>query len=237
MQGNVLSTMRRGVGIQNYFKSIYQYMSGGLLVSALMAWLSVREPLWNWFYKVSADGMVTYSVLGWVSIFAPFFVLFFTQRAVSQLNVAQAKLWFWGFSALMGISLGNVFLLFAGSAISQAFLTTAAVFLGLSWFGYSTKRDVSQLGRFAMIGLIGVVLSSIVNIFIASEQFNFVLNLLAVVIFTALTIYDTNRLKTIYSDSDSAEIQEAKAIRGALMLYLDFINLFRLMLYFLNNRR
>lgn len=232
-----LVAKRRGFEMQTYFGRIYNYMAGGLFMSALMAWLSVREPLVSLFYKPLQDGTISLSLLGWLAVFAPLIVIFLIGNAVSKLNVKQAQLWFWTFSALMGISLGNIFFLYSGAAIFQAFIVTAGMFWALSLWGAKTDRDLSSWGRFLWMGLIGIVLASLVNLFMRSGQFNFILNILAVVVFVGLTAYDTHRLKAMYNASDSEDIMNAKAIQGALALYLDFINLFRLMLYFLNNRR
>ena len=222
-----LVATRRGFEIQTYFSRIYNYMAGGLLMSALMAWLSVREPLINLFYRRLPDGMISLSILGWIAVIAPLIVVFLIGHATSKLNVKQAQLWFWTFSALMGISLGNIFFLYSGTAIFQAFIVTAGMFLVLSLWGAKTERDLSSWGRFLWMGLVGVVLASIINLFMHSGQFNFILNLLAVFIFVGLTAYDTNRLKTLYVASDSEEMMHVKVIQGALALYLDFINLFR----------
>lgn len=232
-----LRTMRRGGLLQAYFGRIYNYMGGGLLMSALFAWLSVREPLISLFYKVSSEGMLSMTVLGWIAILSPLLVVFLIGHATSKLNIQQASLWFWVFSALMGVSLGNIFFIYSGAAIFQAFVVTAGMFFMLSLFGAKIDKDLSGLGRFLFMGLVGVVLAAIVNMFIGSGMVNFVLNILSVGIFVGLTVYDTNRLKALYSETDSEEVQKVKAIQGALALYLDFINLFRLMLYFLNDRR
>lgn len=237
MQREGLTMPRRGLGIQAYFGRIYNYMAGGLLMSAIMAWLSVREPLLSVFYRLLPDGMISLSLWGWLAILAPLVVIFIIGNATSKLNVGQAQLWFWVFSALMGVSLGNIFFIYSGTAIFQAFVVTAGMFFVLSLWGAKTNRDLSSWSHFLLMGLVGIVLASIVNIFVRSGQFNFILNVLAVIVFVGLTAYDTNRLKAIYSDSDSEEVVRVKAIQGALALYLDFINLFRLMLYFLNNRR
>ena len=238
MQQNILNPgRRRDMTIQNYFSRIYAYMGGGLLLSAIMAWLTVRPPMIHWFYKIQDGVIASYSIWGWIAIFAPLLVVFLIGHAANKLNVAMAQFWFWVFSALMGVSLSNILLAFNMNAVSQAFLCTAAMFFGLSLFGFKTERDLTSIGRFALIGLIGVVIVSVVNIFIGSGKVNFVLNILSVVIFTALTIYDTNKLKAVYQETDSEDVMKAKAIHGALALYLDFINLFRLMLYFLNSRR
>ncbi len=237
MQPKILKATARGLGIQTYFGKIYNYMAGGLLMSALMAWLSVREPLMSVFYKVSEQGVLTFSVLGWISVFAPLLVIFMIGNATSKLNLQQAKLWFWVFSALMGISLGNLAFAYSGAALFQAFIVTAGMFFVLSLYGAKTTRDLSGMRQFLFMGLIGIILAGLVNLFVGSGQFGFILNVLAVIVFVGLTAYDTNRLKAMYSASDSEEVVQAKAIQGALALYLDFINLFQLMLYFMGDRR
>lgn len=233
----VLQAKRRTLFIQDYFSKIYNYMGGGLLISALMAWLCVREPLMGLFYTTNAEGVLSMSVLGWIAVFAPLLVVFLIGNATSKLNIQQAKLWFGLFSALMGISSSSLLFVYSGTALFQAFVVTAGMFFALAWFGFKTDKDLSGMGRFLIMGLIGVVLAGLVNLFVGSGQFNFVLNVISVVIFVGLTAYDSNKLKAMYADSDSEEVMQAKAIQGALALYLDFINLFRLMLYFLNDRR
>ena len=231
------STAKENAGLQAYFGQVYRYMAAGLGLSAFMAWLSVRPPFLSWFYSFSETGTVNYSLLGWVAIFSPLILIFMISKALNQLNVVKAQGFFWLFSALMGVSFGNVFLLFSGSDIFQAFLVTSGMFLGMSFYGFSTKRSLSSWGRFLVMGLIGVVLSLILNFFLKSGPFALALNLISVVIFVGLTAYDTQRLKAIYNGSDSAAISQAKALSGALALYLDFINLFQLMLSFMGNDR
>lgn len=236
MVNGILRATRRGLGIHAYFGQIYNYMGGGLLMSALTAWLSTKEPLVSLFYRINENGL-SLSLLGWLMVLAPFIVIFLIGNATSKLNIQQAKLWFWLFSALMGVGLSNILFFYSGVAVFQAFLVTAGMFFALSLLGAKMERNLDGMGRFLMMGLIGVILAGIINLFVGSGLLNFVLNVLAVAIFVGLTVYDTNKLKAIYNPSDSDEIVHAKAIQGALALYLDFINLFRLMLYFLDNRR
>ena len=146
-------------------------------MSALMAWLSVKEPLFNLFYKIN-EGMLSLSIWGWIAVFSPLVVIFLIGNATSKLNIQQAKLWFWLFSALMGISLGNLLFIYSGAAMFQAFVITAGMFFALALFGTKTTRDLNSLGRFLIIGLIGIILAGIVNIFIKSSQFNFILQFL-----------------------------------------------------------
>lgn len=227
---------RQSAGLRSYFGRVYNYMAGGLAVSGLTAYMATQEPLFSLFYKVS-DQTIGYTGLGWIAIFAPLVMIFMISSAVARMNVARAQTLFWIFSALMGVSLSNVFLLYSGAQIFQAFLVTAASFLGLSLYGYTTKKSLASWGSFLFMGLIGVVMASVVNVFMHSPALNYGVSLIAVFIFVGLTIYDTNRLKWMYNDRASGDAQKAMAINGALMLYLDFINLFRLIIYFMGDRR
>ena len=223
-------------GLRAYFAKIYNYMAGGLAVSGLVAYLVAHTNLIKIFYTISPNG-VSYSLLGWVAILSPLILIFMISSSLARVNVARAQGLFWLFSALMGVSLSNIFLFFADTDIFQAFLATAGMFAGLSLYGYTTKRSLASWGSFLFMGLWGVILASVLNLFFQSGPLNFGLSILAVLIFVGLTVYDTQRLKRAYDVVRTDEEQQALAISGALSLYLDFINLFRLMLYFLNNRR
>ena len=225
------------LGLQAYFGQVYRYMAGGLGLSAFVAWFSVRPPFLSWFYSVSSTGKIGYSLLGWLAVFSPLILIFMISKALRQLNIPRAQSLFWLFSALMGVSLSNIFLLFSGTDIFQAFLVSSGMFLGMSFYGFSTQRSLSGWGRFLMMGLVGVILSLLLNLFLHSGPFALAINLISVAIFVGLTAYDTQRLKAIYDGTDSASISQAKALSGALALYLDFINLFQLMLNFMGNNR
>ena len=224
-------------GIRAYFGKVYNYMAGGLALSGLVAYVTVHSSLMNLFYRVMPDGSVTYSVLGWVAIFSPLILIFMISSAIGHLRTARAQGLFWLFSALMGVSLSNIFLFYQDVAIFQAFLITAGAFAGLSLYGYTTQRSLAGWGSFLFMVLLGVILAGIVNLFFHSSAVNFAISVMSVLIFVGLTAYDTQKLKMIYNDSYSEDQKKALAISGALALYLDFINLFRLILYFMNNRR
>ena len=228
---------RMSDGIRTYFGRVYNYMAGGLALSGGMAYLVTHTSLMNLFYRVTPTGAITYSFLGWVAIVAPLILIFMISSSLSRLNTARAQGLFWLFSGLMGVSLSNIFLFYKNVAIFQAFLITASMFATLSLYGYTTKRSLASWGSFLFMGLFGVILASIVNIFVGSGPLNFGLSVLCVFIFVGLTAYDTQKLKMMYDSADSGDVQQAKAISGALSLYLDFINLFRLVLYFMNDRR
>ncbi|MDY6407255.1 MAG: Bax inhibitor-1/YccA family protein [Pseudomonadota bacterium] len=223
-------------GMRAYFGKVYNYMAGGLALSGLVAYGTVHSPLMNLFYRQTAQGL-TYSIWGWVAIFSPLILIFMISSAIGHMRVAKAQGLFWLFSVLMGVSLSNIFLFYQNVAIFQAFLVTAGSFAGLSLYGYTTQRSLAGWGGFLFMGLVGVILAGIVNIFLGSSAVNFAVMVLSVIIFVGLTAYDTQKLKLMYNDLYSDDQKNALAISGALALYLDFINLFRLILYFMNDRR
>lgn len=223
-------------GIQSYFNKIYAYMAEALGLSALTAFLASKEPLLSLFYKSTQTGL-TYSWIGWLAILSPLFLIFYINFQSVQQNIRKTRIIFWSFSALMGISLTNVFLLYTAASAFQAFLVTAGSFLGLSLYGRATKRDISGWGAFLYMGLIGLIVTSIIGIFLKSNFLSLALSLVGVVIFAGLTAYDTNRLKQMYYMGMSDEEQDKVAVRGALSLYLNFINMFWSILNLLGDRK
>ena len=152
-----------------------------------------------------------------------------------QASTAQAL--FWVFSGLMGLSLASFFIVYTGTSIARVFFISASVFAAMSLYGYTTKRDLSGFGSFLIMGLIGIVIASLVNLFLQSSAMHFVISVIGVLVFTGLTAYDTQKIKSIYLESDGAEVSQKKAIMGALNLYLDFINLFIMLLHLFGERR
>lgn len=226
---------RMSDGLRAYFARVYNYMAGGLALSGLTAWLAVRDPFFGWFYRITPQG-ITYSLIGWLAILAPLILVFMISSSIGRQNANRAKGLFWLFSALMGISLSNIFLLYAQASIVQAFIATAGMFAGISLYGYTTGRSLASWGSFLMMGLFGVILASVVNIFVGSSTFAFGLSVVMVFIFVGLTAYDTQKLKFMYRENDDS-LNQTTAIAGALSLYLDFINMFRLVLYFIGDRK
>ena len=228
--------VERDDGLRAFFGKIYNYMAGSLVLSGFAAYLSIQEPLKSLLY-VTKNNMITLAPLGWIVAIAPFILIFMIQNAVNKLNTAKANVYFWSFSALMGLSMGSIFMVYTTASIMQTFLITAGSFLALSVYGSTTKRDLSQFGSFLFMGLIGIILASVVNIFIASSMVSFCISVIGVFLFAGLIAYDTNRLKTMfYTVEGHAEMQKSLAISGALSLYLNFINLFQFLLSFLGNR-
>jgi FtsH-binding integral membrane protein len=167
---------------------------------------------------------------------APLAMVFFLSFRINSMSVSAAQTTFWVYAALMGLSVSSIFLVFTGQSIVQTFFVTAASFGALSLYGYTTKKDLSAMGSFLIMGLFGLIIASIVNIFLASSALGFAISVIGVLIFAGLTAYDTQKIKEMYYDGDDAAVVGRKAIMGALTLYLDFINLFTFLLQFMGNR-
>lgn len=230
------NTFRDSTDLASYFSRVYNYMTGGLVLSGIVGYLATKPPLFNLLYSATPKGY-TLSLIGWVAIFAPLILIFMIQSAIGKLNVPRAQTLFWVFCGLMGLSLSTVFLTFTGTSIFQTFLVTACTFAGMSLYGYTTKRSLMGWGSFLMMGLIGLIIAMIVNMFMASSTLGFAISAIGVVIFVGLTAYDTQKLKIMYDVAKTPEAQHAVAISGALALYLDFINLFQLLLSFMGDRK
>ncbi|MFI0395219.1 Bax inhibitor-1/YccA family protein [Paracoccus jiaweipingae] len=235
------------MGLRAYMNKVYGLMAVGMLVTALAAWgistlaLSADPTpyaLGNGHYLTEFGKTLYLSPLKWVVMFAPLLVVFAFGAALNRLSVQGATLLFYGFAALMGISISWIFAAYTSFSIVQTFLVTAIAFAGLSLYGYTTKRDLSGLGTFLMMGLIGLIVASIVNIFLQSSAMQFAISVIGVLIFAGLTAYDTQSIKNTYlqlAHSDSDFLGKS-AIMGALKLYLDFLNLFMFLLQFMGNR-
>mgnify|MGYP001193072193 CR=1 FL=1 len=216
------------VGLRSYMLRVYNYMSVGLALTGAVAFAASTSPaLMQAIYGTP---------LKWVVMLAPLgFVMFFMSR-ISAMKSSTAQAVFWAFCALMGLSLSYIFLVYTGASVTRVFFITAGTFAGMSLYGYTTKRDLSGMKSFLMMGLIGIIIASVVNIFMQSSAMQFVISVVGVLVFVGLTAYDTQQIKSIYSEADSGETQEKKAIMGALHLYLDFINLFIMLLHLFGNR-
>ena len=164
-------------------------------------------------------------------------VVFYMSARMGKMSVSSAQTTFWVFAALMGLSLSSIFLAYTGASISRVFFITSITFGAMSLYGYTTKRDLTKLGSFLMMGLIGIIIASLVNLFMKSSMMDFVISILGVLIFVGLTAYDTQKIKNMYVSSDSGEMMGKKAVMGALTLYLDFINLFIMLLRLFGQRR
>ena len=216
------------VGLRQYMLRVYNYMTGGLALTGIIAYVIGTNPTFlNAVYGTP---------LAYVVMFAPLVLVMVFSFRIAKMSVAAAQAVFWAFAALMGVSLSYIFAVYTGASIARVFFITAGTFAAMSLYGYTTKRDLTGIGSFLFMGLIGIIIASIVNIFLASSALNFAISVIGVLIFTGLTAYDTQKIKSIYSELDAADTLSKKAIMGALSLYLDFINLFVMLLRLFGNR-
>ena len=226
-------------GLRAYMLKVYNYMSSALVLTGFVALLTAKfavvsfepvtlSPLGNSLYN---------SGLAWIVMLAPLGVVFYMSFGIAKMSASKAQTVFWIFAALMGLSLSSIFIAYTATSITRVFFITAGTFGAMSIYGYTTKRDLTILGSFLMMGLFGIIIASIVNIFMKSTMMYFVISILGVLIFVGLTAYDTQKIKNMYLASDSGELMGKKAVMGALTLYLDFINLFIMLLRLFGQRR
>ena len=222
-------------GLRAYMLRVYNLMALGLAITGLAAWGAFNFAVSDG--QLTAFGEAIYlSPLRWVVILAPLAMVFFLSFRIHKMSVAAAQTTFWVYAGLVGLSLSTVFLVFTGESIVRTFFITATAFGGLSLYGYTTKRDLSAMGSFLIMGLFGLIIASVVNIFLGSTALQFAISVIGVLVFAGLTAYDTQQIKEMYYEGDSAEVGGRKAIMGALTLYLDFINLFLMLLRLFGNR-
>lgn len=237
-------------GLRAHMNKVYGLMSVAMLITGAAAWaiagLAVTSDPTSGM-QIGRDtyltglGQALYaSPLKWVVMFLPLVMVFAFSATINRLSAAAAQMFFYVYAAAMGLSLSSIFLVFTGTSIAQTFLVTAIAFAGLSLYGYTTKRDLSAFGSFLMMGLIGIIVASIVNIFLASSALAFAISVIGVLIFAGLTAWDTQNIKNTYIQHAAMGDQEwlgKSAVMGALNLYLDFINLFMFLLQFMGNNR
>jgi FtsH-binding integral membrane protein len=215
-------------GLRAYMLRVYNFMAGGLAVTGIVAYASVATGLYQ---SIAATGLI------WVVILAPLAFVLVLSFGIARLSAATAAILFVVYAAVMGLSLGAIFLVYTGASIARVFFITAATYGAMSLYGYTTRADLAKFGAFLFMGLIGIVIASLVNIFLRSGGLQFAISIIGVLVFVGLTAYDTQRIKEMYLASDSEEIAGKKAVMGALALYLDFINLFLLLLQLFGQRR
>ncbi len=224
-------------GLRAHMNKVYGLMSVAMLVTAGVAWsVGTSDAL----LQIFRDPLTLRpNILGWVVMFAPLAMVFAFGALINRMSAAAAQVFFYAFAAVMGLSLAWIFKVFTDTSIAQTFLITSIAFAGLSLYGYVTKRDLSGMGTFLMMGLIGLIVAMVVNIFLASSALAFAISVIGLLIFAGLTAYDTQKIKTDYIQHAQAMDQEwlgKSAIMGALNLYLDFINMFMFLLQFRGNR-
>lgn len=233
MQPNVYRTTpstvaARDEGLRKYMLGIYRYMGIGLAITGAVALAVASTP--------ALVALIFGTPLKWVAMFAPLaFVMFFSFR-IETMSTATARTAFFAFAAVMGVSMASIFLVFTGESIAQAFFTAAILFAGMSLWGYTTGRDLSKMSTFLIVGLIGVIGASLVNLFLGSSLLQMLVSIVGVIVFTGLTAWDTQRLKSDYVAYAGTQAVEKIAVMGALSLYLNLINLFQLLLGLMGQR-
>jgi FtsH-binding integral membrane protein len=232
-------TAEYDMGLRKYLLGIYNYMASALALTGIVALLAAQSPVVMGALYLIQDGMlVGMKPLGWVVMFAPVVMALVLGFGIPRMSVQGAQAAFWAYAALMGLSLSSIFMIYTGASIARVFFITAGMFGGMSLYGYTTKRDLTGFGSFLIMGVWGLILASVVNMWLKSPALYWALSLVGVGLFLGLTAYDTQKLKGLYYQvAGNAEAAAKTAILGALTLYLDFINLFIMLLRFFGERR
>jgi FtsH-binding integral membrane protein len=215
-------------GLRSHMLGVYNYMGLGLIVTGITAFAVASTP--------ALAQAIFGTPLKWVAMLAPLGFIFMMSMRMERMSAASLRTTFIAFSAVMGISMASIFLVFTGASIARTFFITASMFLSVSLWGYTTKRDLTKAATFLMMGLVGIVIASLVNIFLGSTMVQFIVSLVGVIVFTGLTAYDTQRAKSDYLAFAGTEHAAKLAVMSALSLYLDFINLFQMLLTFFGQR-
>jgi len=232
------TAVSRDEGLRAYLLGVYNYMASALALTGIAAYAGANfEPIHALLY-VQQGGHTGLSGLGYLVMFAPLLFVIGLSAGINRMSVSAAQITFWAYAAVMGLSLSSLFFVYTGRSLVSTFFVTSIVFGSMGMWGYSSKRDLTSMGHFMMMGLFGIIIASLVNIFIGSSAVNFAVSALGVVIFTGLTAYDTQRIKQMYYQAGgNAEAAAKTSIMGALQLYLDFINLFIHLLRFMGDRK
>ncbi len=224
-------------GLRQHMLRVYNYMAGGLCITALAAYLSMTPFMLKILFNIGANGHAGLSGFGWLMFFSPLIMIFAFGWVLARGTAGQVKAAFWVFSGLMGVSISPILLMYTQASITSTFLATAGMFGAMSIYGYTTKKDLTSWGSFLIMGLWGLIIASIINIFLGNSGLYYAISFISVIVFTGLTAYDTQKIREIYYASDSGDIATKKAVTGALALYMDFINLFLALLRLFGNRR
>ena len=216
------------VGLRDYMLRIYNYMASGLALTGIVAYFFAQSGL---YIAIARTPLI------WLVMLAPLGLVMWLSYGINRMQASTAQALFWLYAALMGVSLASVFLVFTGESVARVFFITAGTFGAMSLYGYTTQRDLTQWGSFLFMGLIGIIIAMVVNIFLASSALQFAISVIGVLVFVGLTAYDTQQIKEMYLENDDAQTAGKKAIMGALRLYLDFINLFMMLLQLFGARR
>ena len=222
----------RDAGLRSYMLKVYNYMASGVLLTGIVALLFApfaRDVLIN----ANGTGL---SGLGWLITFAPLGFVFAMSFGVNRMQTSTLQLLFWAFATVMGLSMSTIFIVYTDTSIAQTFFAVAAAFLGLSLYGYTTKRDLSGLGTFLIMGVVGLIVAMLLNLWLQSPAFQLAISAIGVLLFAGLTAYDTQKIKSMYAYVAGTDMMGKVVIMGALNLYLDFVNMFQFLLYFMGNR-
>ncbi|HEY1795056.1 MAG TPA: Bax inhibitor-1/YccA family protein [Stellaceae bacterium] len=217
------------VGLRNYMLRIYNYMASGLALTGIVAYVFAQY--------LYANPMLARSPIMYVIMLAPLGLVMWLSFGIGRMQASTAQMLYWLYAGVMGLSMASIFLVFTGASIARVFFITAGTFAAMSLYGYTTRTDLSRFGSFLFMGLIGIVIASLVNMFVASSAVQFAISVIGVIVFTGLTAWDTQQIKEMYYEGDYGEVASKKAVMGALRLYLDFINLFMMLLQLMGARR
>ena len=216
-------------GLRQFMISVYNYMSSGLVLTGVVAYGAAETGLYT--------SLTTTPLLFWAVMLAPLALVVLLSFRIEKMSLGAAQATFWIYASLVGLSLSGIFFVYTGMSITRAFFITAATFLAMSLYGYTTRTDLARTGSFLLMGLVGIIIASLVNMFLASSVLQLAISVVGVIVFVGLTAYDTQRMRDIYLNSDNPATAGKKAIMGALALYLDFLNLFVLFMQLTGDRR
>jgi FtsH-binding integral membrane protein len=231
--------VERDAGLRAHMLRVYNYMASALALTGIVALFAANSPAFlSLLYQVENGNPVGVSGFGWLVMFAPLGLVLWLSFGIQRMSLFTAQAVYWAYAALIGLSLSSIFLVYTGESIARTFFVTAGTFGAMSIYGYTTKRDLSGMGAFLIMGLIGLLLASLVNIFLQSSALSFATSVIGVLIFVGLTAYDTQKIKVMYYQmSGQGEALAKAAVMGALSLYMDFINIFIYLLRFMGERK
>src|SRR5438067_2008146 len=225
----------RDAGLRSYMLSVYNYMASGVLLTGIVALGFANSSLINLIVNPATHAPTP---LFWIALFAPLGLVFALSFGINRISAGTAQMLFWAYAALVGVQFSSLFLVYTGASVAQAFFSTAAAFLGLSLYGYTTKRDLSGLGTFLIMGVVGLIVAMALNLFFFhSAGMALAISAIGVLVFAGLKAYDTQKIKSMYAYVAGSDMQGKVVIMGALNLYLDFVNMFMFLLSFMGDRR
>jgi FtsH-binding integral membrane protein len=215
-------------GLRTYLVQVYNYMAAGLALTGAVAYYGAAS---GFYASIAGTPFL------WVVVFAPLALVLFLGFRIERISLGAAQISFWAYAGLVGLSLSGIFLVYTGESVARVFFISAGTFAATSLYGYTTRRDLSRFGSFLFMGLIGIIIAGLVNMFLKSSTVQLTISAVGVIVFVGLTAYDTQRIKALYIEGEDGAIAGKKAILGALALYLDFLNLFLMLMQLLGNRR